>query len=447
MVDEKKEQSDLSDQEFEKISRNFLHDITSIIEEAWNISQDEKEQLENVVELFKPEGVSSSAAKKMNNFVVEARKNDQIFRALFLYMYATYEIYVDKLLLISVKNIKDIQDRYKQKYIAHESKHKGSASLMTSEDIRSLPIENLIELDKRRTLWEQEGNFHNLQVFFKIDDALFFKSKNLKFHFVEIRTRRHLLTHRGYVYDQKYLEEINQVKASPNINDPQESIRTFFEKQWYPAEKKSIDRTMPDLTSIIEKKVNIRIGYLFHTFMILIRMFGMAHKSATKKDGFIIDATHSLLKDVGPRDSGARVRVLFECYKLAHLFTSQKGETHPAVWANQLLAFHELMLAPPKKVKFDRALLMSSSESTIKIGRSVIETTSLKDPLFKVLLAVLDNEDLRAIQLLNDMNTTQNLNKLIDMYLLEGLKKRKPIEFKKWLQSAKKSQTRKTVSK
>jgi hypothetical protein len=125
-------------------------------------------------------------------------------------------------------------------------------------------------------------------------------NKSLRFDFMEIRSRRNLLTHRGIYYDIEYVEKmLRSVPSSRNFINPKERIKFYFENLFFHVSKfNSIIND--DVENLINSKDRIAVvisnNYFIFSFSRLILIYCKLWVYATKSHTLLIDLSNNLIK-------------------------------------------------------------------------------------------------------------------------------------------------------
>jgi len=249
-------------------SYKFQETMIALISDYLDISPQKNQEISSILEEGKE--ISPLEAFKSNReFRDKNIRFGQFHYAIFNYMNSIFERSINNLLKFAISTNDDVRRIYLAKFIDYDNELIGRGG----KSIRDANYEFASPEDK---LDIQLGYFDNIislipsawQTLLTIPDSVMWDDKNLKFDYSELRARRHLLTHRGVIYDQKYVDEVKRnTTKSKKGGDPKERF-TYFNKYLF--------FTYSDLNTLddlVGKKVRIPKYYMLNSFYKLCRLF------------------------------------------------------------------------------------------------------------------------------------------------------------------------------
>lgn len=213
------------------------------------------------------------------------RSHDNLFNSLFIWMWITFERNMFKLITCSYQQDLDFKRRYKTKFNeedfkrakdigAKESrKKKGGkpsgrfitneyifASKRKQEKIELSHISDVLGNEKigKYAFLFHDGNWHATK-----------KGRKLKKFYDEMRERRNLFSHRGYIADKDYIQRTGE-KGHKIFNNTKE-VKDFYERGFFSV--KHAGKETPEKIIEGETNLNCTPNYFIHCFIVLIQIY------------------------------------------------------------------------------------------------------------------------------------------------------------------------------
>jgi len=266
--------------EVSMISSEFNRSMISLISDFLEIAP---EKVQEIKELREPNikvkdkvKEQSEALIHVRNYMDKSTRYSQFKYAMFNYMNSIFERSINNLLKLAISSNKDIRKIYIQKFIEYD-KQLSEKNAKTIRDANYECASDKEKLKIQLNYFDQIISLKpdNWQFLLNIPNEVLWSDKKLKFQFTELRARRHLLTHRGPIYDNKYIDEIKySVLKSKNTDDPKEIFKILFNKGYFANPKKNLD-SIDKLAGKNEIFVSMVRDYFCDCFCILSRLFHM----------------------------------------------------------------------------------------------------------------------------------------------------------------------------
>ncbi|MDC0576249.1 hypothetical protein OAO51_06095 [Nitrosomonadaceae bacterium] len=401
------EKLDVSDNtNFDEIGRSFSTEMFALATDFYEINVDKgKAWHKEFQDLDDSSHIDHQKRKRLYN---DSLKHSQFRIAMFNYMHSIFERHVNELLKLSIKKDKIVRGRYIHKFIEIDNDRVRNNQVFIRNakfDAMEDNEKNEIYLQHLKAVTETIPPLFNWQYFYDISDKHMFRDENLKFDYNEIRNRRNLLTHRGDIFDKHYVDKILQINKSRSAADPNKRIKDFFRRGYFGSSVKQ--REKEDLNALISNKrtqANIAHPYFFHSFRVLFSIYLKLWAHATKSDNLLIQVTHDLL--FYSRKYKIYDFVVFSFRFLQDFYMDfGRGQATDFLKANHLLTFRE----------FNKLLKKSKNKERKLLKAGVCENEFIasldddeKDPIYKVLLALYNNDIDLSVQ---ELSKCRNLDK------------------------------------
>jgi len=258
---------------YDNLADLFIEDIFLLIKDFIEIDKKKEKEVGKIRKQLSKEAKSDNADEWFfnSNFeriqkyggVRDSRIHFQ--NAMFTYLFALYEKHINELIKFSIKSDKSIRKRYLDLYLRYLKKDNKDISAAFLNLSKQKQTEHMLDF-LRNVKYEME-DLKREQFLFKVPEKTFWFFKDLKFHFTEIRARRNLIVHRNNIFDNEYVEKMNQIEISKKANNPKATFNNYVKNGLYPKINNFDDFLKK------EYKVVCNFSYFYHTFNILLRLY------------------------------------------------------------------------------------------------------------------------------------------------------------------------------
>lgn len=386
--------------EFTRLSDNFRDEMSALIVDFYEITQVKTQTISKIIKQSSSSDPNNLPIEDYIEFVEENTKHHQFRYAMFNFMNSIFEKHINDLFKISIINNPKIKERYITKFIELDKlrvESKQSSIRNTDYETTTSAKKLNIQLKYIKEISSLLPPLHNWQFFYDISDTEMWANEDLKFDFTEMKSRRNLLTHRGTVYDEDYVESIiNSVKKSKKISDPQKRVEEYHKLKYFTF----ISQKQKTLHDLIGKnstyKVRISNSYFTHCFITLINIYFTVWNNATKSNNLCINLSHELL-ELGKKLKNPTFYFVAKsiCYRYIRNYLIETID-NDFVKANYLLATREVNKI---NAKLGREITQS------KFEKEFIDYFLAKnEPIYNLLLSLLNNNYDDCLELLKKVN-------------------------------------------
>jgi hypothetical protein len=253
---------------------------------------------------------------------------------------------------------------------------------------------NVIYLNLFKEVTETLPPLLNYQHFFSISDRNMWNDESLRFDFMEIRSRRNLLTHRGINYDNEYIEKIlKSAPSSSNFINPKKRIQFYFEKEFFhiPKLNSIVNNDIKNLINL-EKPIPVVItnNYFMFSFSRLMMIYCKLWVYATKSHELLINISHDLIKLGLKYKTGILISLSIHIVE-DFIYCFENEDISDLLKANYLLAVRD--------IKNKHAENEEKKSVFFKYENEFLEYFINKTdvPLYQVLISILGNDLVTAI--------------------------------------------------
>lgn len=389
-----------------RISVEFQTSMFALITDYLDISPEKSKAIYSLVDRARTNKKERTRASFLN-YIDKSKKFSQFQYAMFNYMNSIFERSMNDILKLAVRSQKDIRNIYIKKFIDFEDKQ--------DKKIRDAKYENLS--DKQRTefqlsYFEQIITLKpdNWQFLLNIPNEVMWSDKDLKFEYTELRARRHLLTHRGYFFDKKYVEDIkNSVIKSKNSDDPKKLFQDFHRSMFFTITKDKLNN-IDDLVKTKQYSVDMTKLYVISSFTVLVRLFHMVQCYLLSKDyGYTTNIQIEAIKaGVNYRSPGLLLLTREICMDLLKIKNKEIHDYEKCNYLISCIEMRNIVGEDYKKRRYEEDFLNYLSDK--------------KDPLIKFLIAYYHNDKKRYKSLLEEIDNDRLSTDAESWPLFNGIK-------------------------
>ena len=404
------------EQENHRICDEFNHSMFALLTDYLDIAPEKSKEIYDLVDKVK------SKTKKENekydrykDYIDKSKKFSQFQYAMFNFMNSIFERSMNDLLKFAIRSKKDIKNIFIKKFIDYEDKQ--------DKKIRDANYENLTNKQRlafQLNYYEQIITLKpdNWQFLLNIPNEIMWASKKLKFEYTELRARRHLLTHRGYSFDKKYVEDIkNTIKKSKNSDDPKKLFELFHRNKYFTNTRDELD-VLDDLAKPKPYRVFMTRFYFINAFTCLFRFFHMVQCYLSSSEvGFTSSAQVKFLNAAVKYEDPYLMN--FSKILCNDLVKIDKKKMHNYEMCNYLIGCIEIrnvlnkMKKDYKKTKYEEEYL-----------NCIIENN---DPLIKFLVAYYHEDKSKYKQLLEKIEDSSLGADAINWPIFNGIRNNKAL--------------------
>ena len=404
------------EQENHRICDEFNHSMFALLTDYLDIAPEKSKEIYDLVDKVK------SKTKKENekydhykDYMDKSKKFSQFQYAMFNFMNSIFERSMNDLLKFAIRSKKDIKNIFIKKFIDYEDKQ--------DKKIRDANYENLTNKQRlafQLNYYEQIITLKpdNWQFLLNIPNEIMWASKKLKFEYTELRARRHLLTHRGYFFDKKYVEDIkNTIKKSKNSEDPKKLFDLFHRNKYFTNTRDELD-VLDDLVKPKPYRVYMTRFYFINAFTCLFRLFHMVQCYLSLDENSLTTGAQVELLNVAVNYKDP-ILLRFTKVLCNDLVKIENKKKHNYAMCNYLIScietrkFAKLIEKDYKKAKYEEEYL-----------NSIIEND---DPLINFLVAYYHEDKRKYKQLLEKIEDSSLGAESIEWPLFNGIRNDKAL--------------------